>query len=225
MIISIDGPAGSGKSTVAKIISKNLNFIHLNSGSLYRGIVAYLLSINFNIKSLTLNSEVPDFKLKTKFIDNVQHVYVNDIDFTPLLRNNEVSTLCPYVANNLIIRKRIDNCQRAFAKNNNIVVEGRDIGSYVFPNADYKFYLDCDVKERAKRRYLEEKEKGNNITLKEILNQTIIRDNQDKAKEIAPLVIPENAIIVDSTGLSIDQVCNKILSFINLNTNTQKGIN
>ena len=225
MIISIDGPAGSGKSTVAKIISKHLDFIHLNSGSLYRGVVAYLLSINFDIKSLTLNSEVPEFKLETKFVDGVQHVYVNNTDFTSQLRDNEVSSLCPYVANNKIIRKRIDNCQRAFAKDHNIVMEGRDIGSYVFPNADFKFYLDCDVKERAKRRYLEEQAKGNNISLKDILNQTITRDNLDKAKEIAPLVIPENAIIVDSTGLSIDQVCNEILSYTNLNSNNSKNIN
>ena len=210
MIISIDGPAGSGKSTVAKIISEKLNFIHLNSGSLYRGVVAYLLSIDFDIKGLTLNSDVPEFKLKTKFINNIQHVYVSGIDFTPMLRNNEVSTLCPYVANNKAIRKRIDKCQRSFAKNHNIVMEGRDIGSYVFPNAEYKFYLDCNINERARRRFLEEKAKGNNITLDEIKKQTLIRDNQDKAKEIAPLVIPENAIIIDSTGLSIEEVSNKI---------------
>lgn len=218
MIISIDGPAGSGKSTVAKIISEKLNFIHLNSGSLYRGVVAYLLSIDFDIKSLTLTSDVPEFKLKTKFINNTQHVYVSGIDFTPMLRNNEVSTLCPYVANNKAIRKRIDKCQRSFAKNHNIVMEGRDIGSYVFPNAEYKFYLDCNINERARRRFLEEKAKGNNITLDEVKKQTIIRDNQDKAKEIAPLVIPENAIIIDSTGLSIEEVSNKILSHVLNNT-------
>jgi len=218
MIISIDGPAGSGKSTVAKIISEKLNFIHLNSGSLYRGVVAYLLSVDFNIKNLTLYSDVPEFNLEIKFINNTQHVYVNGTDFTPMLRNNEVSTLCPFVANNKIIRKRIDNCQRSFAKSHDIVMEGRDIGSYVFPNADFKFYLDCNINERARRRYLEEKAKGNNITLEEVKKQTEIRDNQDKAKEIAPLVIPENAIIIDSTGLSIDEVSNKILSHILNNT-------
>ena len=218
MIISIDGPAGSGKSTVAKIISEKLGFIHLNSGSLYRGIVAYLLSVNFDIKNLTLNSPVPEFKLETKFINNIQHVYVNKTDFTPMLRNNQISTLCPFVANNKNIRKQIDNCQRAFAKKHNIVMEGREIGSYVFPNAEYKFYLDCNIDERARRRHLEELSKGNNISFEEIRKQTEIRDNQDKTKEIAPLVIPENAIIIDSTGLSIDDVVKKILSYITVKT-------
>ena len=220
MIISIDGPAGSGKSTAAKLVSEKLNFIHLNSGSLYRGIVAYLLSIDFDVQSLTLNSDVPDFNLETKFINDVQHVFVNGIDFTSVLRNNEISKLCPYVANNKQIRVKIDNCQRAFAKSHNIVMEGRDIGSYVFPNADYKFYLDCDIKERARRRYLEEKAKGNNITLEEVEQQTLLRDNQDKAKEIAPLVVPQNAIIINSTGLSIEQVVESILS--NLHSNIIK---
>ena len=217
MIITIDGPAGSGKSTIAELISKKLNITHFNSGLLYRGIAAHLKSLNFNILSMTENSQVPNFTLKTNFINNVQHVYVNDIDYTSQLRQNEISTLTPYVSKNRTIRERIDNCQRSFGANNNIVIEGRDTGSFVFPYAEYKFYLDCNIAERARRRYNEEKEKNSNISLKDIENQLIERDKIDKTKKIAPLVIPKNAIIVDSSNLSIEQVLNTILSKININ--------
>ena len=214
MIISIDGPAGSGKSTVAKIISNKLNIIHFNSGSLYRGVAAYLNSINFDIKGITLDSPIPDFELETEFIDGVQHVFVNKIDFTSKLRNNEISILSPFVSSNRTVRQRIDNCQRAFGKKNSLVLEGRDIGSFVFPNAEYKFYLDCNIEERAKRRYKEEVLKNPNITFKDIKNEIAKRDYIDKTKQIAPLVVPENAIIIDSTNLTIEQVADKILSHI-----------
>lgn len=216
MIISIDGPAGSGKSTVAKILSKKLNLIHFNSGLLYRGITAYFLHIGENIQNISTDSPIPNFELKVEFINDIQHVYVNNIDFTSKLRDNEISILCPIVSTNKNVRKIIDNCQRNFAKNNNIIVDGRDIGSYVFPNSDFKFYLDCDVKVRAKRRFLEEKQKNSKITLEEIENQIKERDFIDKTKKIAPLIVPENAIIIDSSNLSIDEVVNKISSYITI---------
>lgn len=216
MIISIDGPAGSGKSTVAQLIAENLGFIHFNSGSLYRAITAYLLETNFNIEEITVNSQIPKLKLKTIMEQGVQHVYVNNVDFTDKLRLNEVSVLTPIVSTNKKIRKIIDDCQREFAKNHNIVVDGRDIGSFVFPDAEFKFYLDCDIHERAKRRFKEEKAKHTHITLKEIEEQIAKRDEIDKTKEIAPLVVPNNAIIIDSTDKSIDQVAKAIIDNIKI---------
>ena len=214
MIITIDGPAGSGKSTVADIIADKLGFIHFNSGALFRGVTAYLHEQNFDIESIEVNSTIPDFNLEVKMIDDIQHVFVNDKDYTPMLRNNTISTLVAYAAANKNVRKRIDDCQRKFCKENNIVIEGRDVGSFVFPDAEVKFYLDCSIKERARRRFLEEKSKNSQITLKEIEQQIAERDYLDKTREIAPLVVPDNAIIVDSSDLSVNEVVETLLNHI-----------
>lgn len=217
MIITIDGPAGSGKSTVADILAEKLNFIHFNSGALYRGITAHLYVSGFNIEKLTKNSPVPELSLKVKMIKDVQHVFVNGIDYTPNLRDNKISTLVAFIGANKFCRVLIDDCQRKFCLNNNVVMEGRDLGSHVFPNADVKFYLDCSIKERAKRRFKEEQAKNSSVTLKEIEEQIAERDHLDKTREIAPLVVPKNAIIVDSTKLSIDQTVEALLRHIKIN--------
>ncbi|MBR1988643.1 MAG: (d)CMP kinase [Clostridia bacterium] len=210
MIISIDGPAGSGKSTVANILAEKLDFIHFNSGSLYRGITAYILKNNVDLKSI----DSTEIKLETKFENNTQQVIVNNEYMTNFLRNNDVSISTPQISIIPKIRQIVDECQRSFCSKNNVVIDGRDIGSYVFPDAEYKFYLDCAVEERARRRYLEETKKNPNISLKEIENQLIKRDETDKAKKIAPLCIPKNAIIIDSTSLSINQVVEDMLKYI-----------
>lgn len=206
MIITIDGPAGSGKSTVADILAENLGFIHFNSGALYRGITAHLYNNNFNVESLTKDSPIPPINLEVKMINGVQHVFVNKIDYTPHLRNNTISTLVAFVGANKFCRVLIDDCQRKFCSQNNVVMEGRDLGSHVFPNAELKFYLDCSIQERARRRFKEEQAKNSNVTLAEIEKQIAERDYLDKTRDIAPLIVPENAIIVDTTALSIPEV-------------------
>lgn len=214
MIITIDGPAGSGKSTVAGILAQKLGFIHFNSGSLYRGITAHLLKENLNFESITVHSSVPNFQLSVQIVDGIQHVFVNNIDYTHMLRNNQISTLVAFVAANKFCREKVDQCQKSFCSTNNVVMEGRDLGSFVFPNAEIKFYLDCSVKERAKRRFKEEKEKNSTITLKEIEKQIAERDRIDKSREIAPLVIPKNAIVIDSTNLTIENVVEIMCDYI-----------
>ena len=133
---------------------------------------------------------------------------------TPYLRDNEVSQLTAIVATNASIRKIIDDFQHEFASKNDIVVDGRDTGSYVYPNADYKFYLDCSLAIRAKRRDLEEKQKGSNITLKEITEQLALRDETDRNRKIAPLVVPLNAIVINSTHLNIEETANAIMAHL-----------
>jgi len=214
MIITIDGPAGSGKSTVSKILAEKLNFIHFNSGALFRGITAFLYKNKYDIESISSTSSLPKIEIKSKMIKNSQHVIVNGKDYTSILRDNIISTLVPHVALNKHCRTLVDNCQRAFATKHNIVVEGRDIGSHVFPNAEFKFYLDCSIKERAKRRFNEEQAKNSSITLKEIEQQIKERDMLDKTRDLAPLVVPKNAIIIDSTSLTIDEVVDKMLKSI-----------
>ena len=214
MIITIDGPAGSGKSTIADVLAEKLGFIHFNSGSLYRAITAYLYEQQLDIEQLTIDSAIPSFNLAVKMIEDVQHCYVNNVDYTPVLRENHISTLVAYVAQNKHCRKRIDECQKEFCSTHNVVMEGRDLGSFVFPNAEVKFYLDCSVEERARRRFLEVKVKDPNISIEEIKKQIEERDYIDKTRKIAPLVVPKDAIIIDSSLLSIEQVANAMLSHI-----------
>lgn len=216
MIISIDGPAGSGKSTVADILAAKLGFVHFNSGSLYRAITAYALINKLDIdENITLLSTLP---LEVQFINSYQHVFVKGVDYTSYLRNNEVSTHCSYVSKFKSIRNLVDNCQRNFANNNNVVIEGRDIGSFVFPNAEYKFYLDCSVDVRAKRRFDEEKAKGSSITFEEIRQQIIERDKFDINKPIAPLVVPKGAFVIDSTTKTAEQVSEEMFNIVKQNS-------
>ena len=219
MIITIDGPAGSGKSTTADILAERLGFIHFNSGALYRGITAHLLSKNFDIKSLSELSPVPEFKLNVEMINEIQHVFVDNIDYTPVLRDNKISTLVAYVAANKFCRAKVDECQKRFCSSNNVVMEGRDLGSFVFPNAEVKFYLDCSVEERANRRFNEEKHKNSSVSLEEIKSQIIERDNADRNRTYAPLVIPQNAVVIDSTNLNVQEVVEKMLQLIKTQIN------
>ena len=213
MIITIDGPASSGKSTAAEIVATKLKYRHLNSGAIFRGITAYLLKHGFDFSKVKTQKNF-DIHIKLRYLKGIQNVYINDENMTPYLRDNEVSQLTAIVATNASIRKIIDDFQHEFASKNDIVVDGRDTGSYVYPNADYKFYLDSSISVRAKRRYLEEKQKGSKITLKDIKEQIALRDEMDKNRKIAPLVIPKNAIIIDSTHLNIEETADAIMSFI-----------
>lgn len=216
MIITIDGPAGSGKSTVAETLAGLLGFYHFNSGSLYRGLTAYFIEQNIFEINDEFTKKLKNLKIDVKFIDNVQHVYVNNIDFTEKLRNSLVGELSPKFSVNTKIRKLVDDCQKEFTLNNNVVIDGRDIGSFVLPNAEYKFYLDCDINERAKRRYDELIKRGEFVTLDDIKSKIKKRDEFDMNKEIAPLKIPKNAIIVDSTNKTVQQVVDEILKSIEI---------
>lgn len=212
MIVSIDGPAGSGKSTVADLLARKLNFMHFNSGSLYRAVACYSIANNLKMDdNIELLSKLD---MRVEFIDGLQHVFVNGTDFTSHLRDNEVSSASSYVSKFKPIRKLVDDCQRNFVSNNNVVIEGRDIGSFVFPNAEHKFYLDCSVDVRALRRLKEEQAKGSNIDIEEIKSQIIERDKRDKERPIAPLVVPKNAIIIDSTNKTAEQVADEMFKYV-----------
>ncbi len=217
MIITIDGPAASGKSTISKLVAKSIGFLHFNSGSLFRGITAYLYSIGHNFENIKPDTRFSNIKLEVKYIDNDQHVFVNGVDFYNNLRDNHISTLTPIVSENKDLRAIIDKCQKEFCESHNIVIEGRDVGSYVFPNAEIKIFLDCSVSVRAKRRFEQEKAKNNKITLEEIEAQIKARDDFDKNKTIAPFVVPKGAFIVDSSNLNIEETLKAVLANIKLN--------
>ena len=217
MIITIDGPAGSGKSTIADKLAEKLNFVHFNAGSVFRGITAHLLDIGFDIESISVNSPIPELDVSAKMINDVQNVFVNGVNYTPVLRNNTISTNVALVSQNATVQAIAQNCLKSFCNENNTVVEGRGIGSEVLPYAEHKFYLDCAVSERARRRYLEEQAKNTNITLEEIEEQIIERDRLDKERKVTPLVVPEGAIVVDTTNITIEELTDLMLEKINLN--------
>ncbi len=216
MIISIDGPAGSGKSTVAHLLSKKLRFIHFNSGSLFRAVAVFLKENGYNFSHLTPECDMPKFNFKVEFKKDEMRVFVNDLNCTAHLRDNDISIFTASVSTNKHVRFQIDEFQRNFVKQHNVVVDGRDIGSHVFPDAEVKFYLDCSLTERAKRRFTEEQKKGNKIALKDVELQLAERDEIDKHKKYAPLVIPNGAIIIDSTNLTINQVLEQMLKHIKI---------
>ena len=210
MIITFDGPAGSGKSTIAKAVANRLGFIHFNSGSIFRAITAFMLENN---KDLNLLKQAD---VKVEIINNVQYVFINNIDYTPILRNIEISKNVAEISTIPEVQYTAQKIIKKFSLSNNIVIDGRGLGNEVLQNAEYKLYLDCSVKVRAQRRFLDEIRKGTNITIEEIEAQLELRDKLDKERDIAPLAIPENAIIIDSSNLTIEEVTEKVLSFIKI---------
>ena len=211
LVIAIDGPDGSGKSTIAKLISKKYNIPYLDTGAMYRALGYFLNNekIDVNDEKAVVN-KLDDIQMKIKFDNEVQHVYVNEIDTTPFIRNYEVSKLASDVSKHKDVRIKLVTIQREFAENNSVVLDGRDIGTFVLPNAKFKFYLTASPEERAKRRCKEMKEKGVEIDYKAVLADINQRDYNDSHRAFAPLKKADNAIEIDTTGYSINEVLNLI---------------
>ena len=214
-VVAIDGPAGSGKGTIAKKISKELGLVNLDTGATYRCVA---------LQSIKENVPLSDEKGIIKLLDNINIqfeiseptdiVKLNGKDVTKDIRTKEVTNIVSQVSSIKEVRFKMVDIQRKMAQGKNVVMEGRDIGTYVFPNADVKIYLDATLEERAKRRYKENMEKGINTTYEEVVENLELRDKNDKAKEIGALKVAEDAIIIDSTKLSIEQVVEKVKNII-----------
>ena len=195
MIIAIDGPAGSGKSTIAKLIAKDLDLVYLDTGAMYR---------IFTLKTLK---------------ENVEHTDLKKIDVSSEIRTTEVANNVSNIAAIKEVREKMVSLQREFSKSKNVIVDGRDIGTVVFPNADVKIFLIADAKERTNRRYKELKEKDKNISWDEIYKNILTRDEIDSTRKIAPLKKAKDAIEVDTTGKSIEEVKKIILEIISFKYN------
>lgn len=211
-IISLDGPSGAGKSTVAKLVAKKLGYKYLDTGAMYRAVTLFFLNKNVNIQNDNeIISAISDLKIS---FDNNNKIYLNDIDVSEEIRSIKVVNMVSKVSSISAVRKSMVSLQRAIAENDNYVVDGRDIGSVVFPFTKYKFYIDASVEIRAKRRYEEEIQKGKNITFEEVLNSIKKRDEFDSNREDSPLVVPKDAIIIDTTNMTIDEVVQKITDVV-----------
>lgn len=212
MIITIDGPAGVGKGTIAKIISKSLGFKYLDSGAMYRALALFadLNGVSDN-DSDRLKKILID--LHIQFIEDKEgeRVLLNTDDVTEDIRTNEISTLASKFAANDIVRKILREMQRRMIKDKDYIAEGRDMGTYVFPDAKYKFYLDADLKIRAKRRADQLKEiLGINMNEENVAKEISNRDNLDMTRESCPLHPAADAVIIDTSNMTIDEVVLKI---------------
>ena len=207
-IVAIDGPAGSGKGTISKRIAKLKNFISIDTGALYRCVTLYMIRNNINLdEDDKIKKCLNDIDIEFK---NENRVLLDGEDVTKQIREKAVNELVSQVSHLMVVRESITDLSRKIAEGKNVVMEGRDIGTNVFPNANVKIYLDATPEERANRRLKQNKEKGINIPFEEILENIKFRDHNDKTSNVAPLKQADDAIYVDTTNLTIEQVVEKI---------------
>lgn len=215
MNIAIDGPAGAGKSTAAKIIAKKLGILYLDTGAMYRAIGLKALRKGLDTKNSRVIEEIlPDTVVTIKYIDGVQNIFLDGENVTPYIRENSVSMAASDVSAIPAVRIKLVELQRAIAAENDCILDGRDIGTYVLPNAEYKFYITATAEERAKRRHKELVEKGVNIGYDEVLRDIAERDKNDSTRAFAPLKKADDAFEFDTTTMSIDQVVAQLLDKI-----------
>ncbi len=214
-IVAIDGPAGCGKGTITKILASKLNLVNIDTGAMYRCVALEALRKNVlesDIEGLKKLLESIDIKIAEK--DNKPQYILNEEDVTEAIRSPEVDSVVAKYAAVKIVRDKLTPMQRKIGNEKDSIMEGRDIGTVVFPNADVKIFLDCSLEERARRRYKQNLEKGINESYEEVLDGMIKRHKLETEREIAPFVKAEDSILVDSTHMSIEEVVNEIEKII-----------
>ena len=205
--VAIDGPAGAGKSTIAKLVAKEKGYIYVDTGAMYRGLAIQFLDKGIQPQETEKVIEAcKDAEVTIAYEDAVQHVYLNGKDISSRLRNEEVGNMASVTSAIPEVRKKLLELQQNLAKTQNVIMDGRDIGTCVLPHADVKVYLTASVETRAKRRYQELQEKGEDCNLEEIAHDIEERDRRDMTREIAPLKQAEDAVLVDSSDMTIAEV-------------------
>lgn len=215
MIVAIDGPAGTGKGTISKLISDRLNFLSIDTGAMYRAVTLNLIRNNISLDDLKGVLEVlENSNIELTIDENGQKTFLNGEDVSALIRMPDVTSLVSPVSSIKEIREKLVELQRKFATGKDIVMEGRDITTVVFPNADIKIYLTAEQEERANRRYKEMIEKGIETTYEEVYESIKKRDHNDINKEYGALKVAEDAIVIDSTDMTIEEVYEKVKEII-----------
>ena len=210
--VAIDGPAGAGKSTIAKLVAKEKGYIYVDTGAMYRGLAIHFLDKGIQPQETEKVIEAcKDAEVTIAYEDAVQHVYLNGKDISSRLRNEEVGNMASVTSAIPEVRKKLLELQQNLAKTQNVIMDGRDIGTCVLPHADVKVYLTASVETRAKRRYQELQEKGEDCNLEEIAHDIEERDRRDMTREIAPLKQAEDAVLVDSSDMTIAEVVKTIV--------------
>lgn len=215
MIVAIDGPAGSGKGTITKIVGKKLDLVYIDTGAMYRCASLYMIRNNIKLDELGRIAEMlENINIKQVKDGDIDRFYLNGEDVSDKIRSKEVNEIVSQVSHIAIVREKMVELQREMGKSANIIMEGRDIGTNVFPNAEVKIYLDASAEERANRKMKQNEEKGIDMSYEEILENIKFRDNNDKTSLVAPLKQAEDAVYVDTTNLTIDKVVDKIEEII-----------
>lgn len=213
--VAIDGPAGSGKSTVAKLVSRELGYIYVDTGAMYRTVGLYCLNNGISLEDNEKIKEIlPCVDISLEFENGIQKIFLNDKDITDDIRTQAVAEAASKVAAIPEVRTKLIEIQRKIAEKNRVVMDGRDIGTNVLKNAKTKIYLDADVYERAKRRCNELSEKGISFDYDNIVKEIVERDNYDKNRKVNPLAAAKDAVVIDTTGLTIEQVKAKIMNIV-----------
>ncbi len=203
-IIAVDGPAGAGKSTVSKLVAQKLGYTYIDTGAMYRAVA---------LKSSHSNEDLTDIINDIQIeLDDKARVFLDGVEVTKEIRTPEISKLASDVSKFGFVRKKLTELQRKMAERGAVIMDGRDIGTQVLPNADLKIFLTASIDERARRRFEELQAKGQSVNLDAIKNEIALRDKQDSEREIAPLKQAEDAVLIDSTNLQINEVVEKILT-------------
>lgn len=214
-VIAIDGEAGTGKSTLAKAIAKKYNIVYMDTGAMYRCVTLNMINENISLEQVDkIEVLLDNIKIDMENKNGQDKFFLNGEDVSKKIREKEVNDLVSQVSHVPIVRERMVELQRKLAKGKKIVMEGRDIGTNVFPNAEVKIYLVASPEERAKRRFEQNKEKGIDIPYDEILKNVIFRDNNDKTSSVAPLKKADDAFELDTTKYSLEEVENIVVNKI-----------
>ena len=216
MNVAIDGPAGAGKSTIAKLCAKKMDLIYVDTGAMYRAVALYLLESGIDVNDKTKVAEkCTGADVDIKYEDGIQNVYLNGVNVTGRLREEAVGNTASVTSAVPEVRKQIFSLQRGLAQRGGVIMDGRDIGTVVMPDADVKIYLTASSEVRARRRVLELEAKGEKPDFEEIKKDIEERDHRDMTREISPLKQADDAVLVDTSDMTIEQVVDKICSLCN----------
>ena len=211
--VAIDGPAGAGKSTIAKLVAKEKGYIYVDTGAMYRGLAIHFLNRGIDPEDRDAVAEAcRDAEVTIGYEDGVQQIYLNGENVTSMLRTEETGDMASKTSAIPEVREKLLELQRSLAREKDVIMDGRDIGTNILPDADVKIYLTASVETRARRRYDELREKGEDCSLEEISRDIKERDERDMTREIAPLKKADDALLVDSSDMTIQQVVDEICS-------------
>lgn len=214
-VVAVDGPAGSGKGTITKEVSKRTNLINIDTGAMYRSVTLYMIRNNIGLDDKEkIIGMLNKIDIQFKRDDTQEKVFLDGEDVSTQIREKPVNEKVSPVSMIGLIREKMTELQRKMSEHIDVIMEGRDIGTNVFPNANLKIYLDATPEERAQRRFKQNEEKGINIPFEEILENVKYRDYTDSHREISPLKQAEDAIYIDTTNMTIDEVVDKIIKLI-----------
>lgn len=222
LVIAIDGPAGAGKSTVAQIVAQRMNYIYIDTGAMYRAVAWKTIQMNVPVENDAQVAKLADsIDIRFRYNQSILNIFADGVNITEAIRSQEVTSIVACVAQNKFVREAMLHQQRKLATDGGIVMDGRDIGTQVLPNADVKIFLTASIEERANRRWKELISKGSQVDYDKIKEEIACRDKADCERKIAPLIQAEDAVLVDTTALSIQgavdlilKICEERINFV-----------